>query len=496
MKQISIETTKRGFAAMWESGGGLTSGGTATIIAGKDGEARRPVYIPRGGHLAGGNHALIPVHEGFYIVHAVVSRGTRSSAIISRIVLVSVKDINGEKWEAKVEVEEINTFSRGEWDKPLDDKFVKAVEAAFHKAGSYHCRSACYIDNSVKPEVSEVELKKRAEEARKQDEERARLRQEKVDREAQVKAEAEATSKAAKETGLGARLDAVNIRLTNLGRELVEQGDVSFKWSWQNHYYTEQNIASVERIVTQLENEKAEQDSKRLVREMFQPKFEVFQPRVEVLGLVIEFTSENVKLVGERYGQPYSDEGVLKFVLDLDKREREAVEARAKAEAEIVYQQRKTEAMTLGLPTDVHIWCRRSGRTNAGDGWVIGLDGQDRGNTAWYNPRPRYSSEGDKIWEQILKGEVVLKWSKLNSAAQHEFEVVHLPVDGLTESQLERIQEIQDELESEWEDVRGLASGLSSPSVGAGWGLGNKPKPKPSGGQFTINDLQRKFNGR
>lgn len=496
MKTISIDTTKRGFAAMWESGGGLTSGGSATIITGKNGEARRPVYMPRGGHLACGNHALITVHEGFYIIHAGVSRGTRSSASISRIVSVSVKDINGEKWEAKAEVEEVNTFSKGEWDKPLDEKFVKAVEAAFHKAGSYHCRSAYYIDNSAKPEASEAELKKRAEEARKQDEERARLRQEKADREAHAKAEAEATSKAAKEAGLGARLDAVNIRLTALGRELVEQSEVSFKWSWQNQYYTEQNIANVERSVTQLENEKIEQERKRTTRETFQPKFEVFKPRAEALGLTIEFTSDSVKLGGEYYGQPYSDEGVLKFVADLDKREREAAEARAKAEAEVAYQQRKTEAMALGLPTDVRIWCRHGGRTNAGDGWVIGPDGQDRGNTAWYNPRPRHSSEGDKIWEQILKGEVVIKWSKSNSAASHEFEVVHLPVEGLTEAQLERIHEIQDELEREWEGARGLASGLPSPSVGNGWGLGNKPEPTPSSGQFTLDDLKRKFNGR
>ena len=228
MKTISIDTTKRGFAAMWESGGGLTSGGSATIITGKNGEARRPVYMPRGGHLACGDHALITVHEGFYIVHAGVSRGTRSSASISRIISVSVKDISGEKWEAKAEGEEVNTFSKGEWDKPLDEKFAPAVEAAFHKAGSYHCRSAYYIDNSAKPEAAEADLKKRAEEARKQDEERARLRQEKADREARAKAEAEATSKAVKEAGLGARLEAVNIRLTALGRELVEAGGVSF----------------------------------------------------------------------------------------------------------------------------------------------------------------------------------------------------------------------------------------------------------------------------
>ena len=96
---IKIDTTKRGFAAMWEKGGGMTSGGSAQVITGKEGEARRPIYTPRGGHLACGKHALIGVANGFYVVKASVARGTRSSANISRIVSTSVKDIDGERWE-------------------------------------------------------------------------------------------------------------------------------------------------------------------------------------------------------------------------------------------------------------------------------------------------------------------------------------------------------------------------------------------------------------
>lgn len=476
----------------------MTSGGSATIITGKNGEARRPVYMPRGGHLACGNHALITVHEGFYVVHASVSRGTRSSASISRIVSVSVKDIDGEKWEAKAEVEEVYTFSKGEWNKPLEEKFIKAVEAAFRKAGVYHCRSAYYIDISAKPEASEAELTKQAEETRRQDEDRARLRQAKVDREAQAKAEAEAASKAAKEAGLGARLDAVNVRLTALGRELVEQGEVSFKWSWQNQYYTEQVVANVERSVTQLEAEKIEQERKRITRETFQPKFEVFKPRIEALSLTVEFGTDSVRLTGDYYGQPYSDEGVAKFAAELEKRERDAAEARAKADAEANYQRRKTEAVVFGLPTDIRIWRRRGGRTNAGDGWVIGPNGQDRANTGWSDPysrRLQRYGEGEMIWEQVLPGEIVLKWSKSSSAAPHEFVVVYHPTEPLTEAQLERILEIEDELEKEWKNARGLASGLSSPPVGGGWGLLPKSSPSSKGGTATLDDLRCKWGG-
>ncbi len=473
MRTVKTDVTKRGFPAMWESGGGLTSRGSAIIITGKQGEARRPVYVPRGGHLAGGKHALIVVHEGYHLVYAGVARGDRSRAVIEKITSISVKDIDGEEWDSSVELEKINTFSCGEWERPLDEKFIPAIEAAFNKAGVYHCRSCFYVDMSQKKDISEEEKKRRDDAMRRQDAERARLRQQKAEREAQAKKEAEEKSKAAKDAGLGARLEAVNARLEKLGHKVIELGDIYFKciWHWESQLYTESRVINIEQRVTQLENEEKEQKRKRLVREEFQPKFETLKPRIEALGLTLEFTDADVRLSGDFEGKSYSDEGLTEFMVELDRREREAVEAKAKADAEAVYQERKTKAMRLGLPSNIRIWRRRGGRTNAGDGWVIGPDGQDRDNTAWYNPRSRYPREGDKIWEQILEGEVVLKWAKSSSASPHKFQIIHLPEDHLTEAQLERIREIQDELEAEWKDARGLASGAPSPSVGDGWSL-------------------------
>jgi len=494
-KTIRIDTTKRGIPAIWESGGGMTSGGSATIVTKRDGSKPRAIYTPRGGHLSCGQHALIAVHEGFYIVYAGVSRGTRSSASIELIISTSVKDIDGERWEATAEVEEINSFSQGEWDKPLDEKFSPAVEAAFSKAGSYHCRSAYYIDYSEKSEVSEADKKKRDEEIRRQDENRARLRKEKADREAIERAEAEVASKVAKESELGARIEAANLRLSVLGQKLVELGESTFTWHGAPQLYTEKDVSWIEHNVTHWENEKTEKERKRLARELFQPKFEVFKPRAEAIGFSIDFTDDRVKLGSDHYGQAYSEEGLSAFTASLDQKEREAAESRAKADAEANYQKRKTESVALGLPTDIRIWRRRGGRTNAGDGWVIGPNGEDRPNTGWTDPNSRRLhryGEGEMIWEQILVGEVVLLWSKSCSAAEHNFEVVHLPSEGLTEPQLERIKEIQDELESEWEGARGLASGLPSPPVGDGWGLlkGNTAESK-IGGNSLGNAFSR-----
>lgn len=495
---IRIETTKRGIPALWESGGGLTSGGSATVIAKRDGSKPRAVYMPRGGHLACGNHALIPVHEGYYIVHAGVSHGTRSSATIERIVSVSVKDVDGEKWEATAETETINSFSRGEWDKPLDEKFAPAVGAAFQKAGTYHCRGAYYVDFSDKPAESPADKKRREDEMRRQDAERAQLRQSKAEREALAKEEAEVASKAAKEAGLGARLDAVNVRLGALGCDLITQDDSYFTWWGRPQLYSETAVSSVEWQMEQFETQRAEEERKRIARETFQPKFEVFTARATAIGRSIDFGSDSVKLSGEYYSYPYSEEGVATFAASLDRKEREAAEARAKAAAEALYQQRKTEAVALGLPTDIHIWRRRGGRTNAGDGWVIGPDGNDRPNTGWTDPNSRRLTrygEGTMIWDQILPGEVVLQWSKSCSAAAHNFDVIHMPTEGLTEAQLERVKEIQDELENEWKGASGLASGLPSPPVGDGWGLLPKQSPQSAGGA-SIADLGARWGAR
>lgn len=498
---IAIDTTKRGFPAMWESGGGMTSGGSATIITGRNGEKRRPIYVPRGGHLACGNHALIGVDRGFHIVTASVGRGSRDSATVKRIISTDVKDVHGEKFEATAVVEVLNTFSLGEWDHPLDAKFEAAVEAAFRKAGSYHCRSAYYVDSSAKPATTEGDLKRKAEEMRRQDAERAKLRQAKADADARAKAEAENASKAAKESGLGARLERVNARLTTLGRETAELGEVSFKWSWQMLLYTEENVARVERHVEQVEAEAAEKERKLQMREAFQPKFQVHMVRAEALNLTVEFGDESVRLGGEWQGYFYSEDGLAGFVAKLAQNEKERLEARLKAEAEVRYQELKAKGEAAGLPQDVKIWKRTGSATNAGNGWVIGSNGMDREPTSMYNSEPRRLQrygEGYMVWEQILPGEVVLRWAKAYTAADHEFEVVHMPTEGLTPAQLGRIAEIEAELAQQWDGRTGMSSGDPSPSTGNGWGLAPKPELKPAqpAAPTTMADLLGKFGRR
>ena len=495
-KSITIDTTKRGLPAVWESGGGYTSKGGAVVITKPDGSKPRAVYVRRGGHLASGDHALVVVREGYYLVRVGISRGDRSSGSIEQIVETSVKDIYGERFEASATVKVVNTFSEGSWDKPLDAKLEAAVEAAFRKASIYHCRSAVYIDASErKPESAEARRRREAEMAR-QDAARAKLRADKAAADAKAKAEAEAASRAAlpalmpRLSTLVDRIVAVRAADPNTSYSELQLGDsrFSFGWGLKDVLYTDANLTTAERTVSDWE----EQLAKRQQREAMIPQFETFGPRVEALGLTLDFGQEKVNWSGESSwygGFTYDQEGLAAFESDLvrkeeeaakEVRERAAAEAKAKAEA---------EAAELGLPQNVHIWKRTGGATNCGMGWVITSGGFDRERDALENDNPRRAArydEGYLVWKQILLGELVLAWRKAFTAAEHGFEVIHLPEEGLTEAQLERVAEIQQELEDTWSSRRGLASGAPSPSVGRGWGLGDFETP-PSNSEVAYS---------
>lgn len=475
-RSIKIDATKRGVPAVWEQGGGMTSGGSATVVAKPDGGKPRPVYVCRGGHLACGEHALIAVHQGYYLVHGGVSRGVRSWGRIERVVKTSVKDVHGQTFEATAEVEVINTFSEGSWDRPLDAKLEAAVEAAFGKASTYHCRWAWYVDTSERPAETPEQRKRREAEMAKQDAERARLRADKAAADAKAKAEAEAASREAKAAGLGIRLEAVNGRLTAIGHKPIELGETYFGSTWSKKLYTEAAVAEAERSVARWEEQVAESLRRQQARAEFQPQFEAFVPRVENLGLTLSFGEEKVNWEGGSYygGFAYTQEGLESFKSDLIRKEEEATKKAREEAAAAAKASAEANAEVLGLPQNIRIWKRTGGATGCGMGWVITPDGFDRERDGLENDNPRRAArydEGYLVWKQILPGELVLAWRKAFTAAEHEFEVVHLPSEGVTEAQLERVAEIQQELEDTWAGRRGLASGAPSPSVGDGWGL-------------------------
>jgi hypothetical protein len=207
MKKIRIEKTKKGFPAFWEKGGGYTNTGEATIIANKDGQPKKAIYVRRRGHLANENHALVILEVGDYIIKAnhhrkdfeieiykvvnfesencshfstgatldtmtveeFVSKygnlenftklkgflrdtyqidektAAQSTRIfdIGELEILELKEETYEKTYAVVE--QVNCFSRGEWDAKLPAYLYAAVWRTMEKATCYHCREPHFI---------------------------------------------------------------------------------------------------------------------------------------------------------------------------------------------------------------------------------------------------------------------------------------------------------------------------------------------------------------
>lgn len=207
IKKIAIERTKKGYPAHWEQGGGYTNTGVATIIAGKNGQPKKPIYVRARGHLANGKHALIPLEIGDYIIRVhhkgdffieilkiidfeVEKYTTYGNAMPGELALseeefkkmygVSFDEIDApvlknplgyplkyievmdryvsktgwgshtiyekiEEEETYAVVELVADYSQEKWEPELPAHLETAVQGAMEKATCYHCRSPHYI---------------------------------------------------------------------------------------------------------------------------------------------------------------------------------------------------------------------------------------------------------------------------------------------------------------------------------------------------------------
>jgi len=137
--KMAIERTKKGYPACWESGGGYRNTGDAIVVAGKDGQPKKAVYIRRRGELANAPHALIILEVGDHIVEA---HHHREDFYIEISKILGFEN-DGEETFALVE--RVNRFDRGEWDAEFPMFLKAAVEAAVAKATCYHCRQPHYV---------------------------------------------------------------------------------------------------------------------------------------------------------------------------------------------------------------------------------------------------------------------------------------------------------------------------------------------------------------
>ena len=317
------------------------------------------------------------------------------------------------------------------------------------------------------------------------------------DRAYKAKLAAEEESRASREKYLP-RLTEIQAELAELHRPQkfdrygvseISFGETRFELGYDHFLYNEDSLAKAEAYLVHarewVSTEEAKRQAEADARAAFEPKFEELRSRIEEFGRELSFDEEGarVKDPAKASASRWSwSNGVTTYSYDqagLDAllTEIQAEEARLEAEkAAEELKKAQAEAKALGLPGNVRLW-HRSGATNAGKAWVIGPNGMERecdlvdtmvcgSNSKRYHQ----SYEGDHVWNQILPGELVIYWSHAYTAAPHEFRVIYRP-ETLTEAQLERVAEIQNELEEEFFGKSGLTGTRTCPSIGQGWGL-------------------------
>lgn len=133
--RVPIERTRRGYPALWESGGGYTNTGRATIIAAADGNPKKAVYVRRRGHLACGQHALVIIEPGDYVIRAGHHRGDFTISVLEIVALDEKTALLQERY----------SFDNGEWSDDPPEHLHPAIRVAREKARCYHCRSPHFI---------------------------------------------------------------------------------------------------------------------------------------------------------------------------------------------------------------------------------------------------------------------------------------------------------------------------------------------------------------
>jgi len=153
MDKMKLEKTRSGLPALWEKGGAGTNTGDSVIIADHRGEPPVATYIKTRGSLSCGEHALVIVKPGMFVVTANQHRSD------FRIRIQRIVTIHGIGGEFEAEVELMTEFDQNEWVPLLPDFLSKATEAAKKKASDYHCRSVFFAKEKKpkeepKPEVA------------------------------------------------------------------------------------------------------------------------------------------------------------------------------------------------------------------------------------------------------------------------------------------------------------------------------------------------------
>ena len=136
------KTLGLGLPAVWEAGGGMTRTGHAQIVARYDGTPPKAVYVRRRGHLACGEHALVVVRPGMYIIE--VHRRDKKAEFSVRIMRIEEIEFVEDEFVAVCDVVNFCARNIEEAIARAPVPLARAVRAAVEKSLCYHCREPHY----------------------------------------------------------------------------------------------------------------------------------------------------------------------------------------------------------------------------------------------------------------------------------------------------------------------------------------------------------------
>ena len=269
--------------------------------------------------------------------------------------------------------------------------------------------------------------------------------------------------------------------------------------------YTQENLDQVKEKIVELEahHQLVDEIVKKLV-EKNENTGKSLADRFNELGYDVEVADNGVtyrpkdNLYYPATTIPFSQDTLTdldEFVAKQEKYRRIEQEQKLEKLRQIATQEKKRQQKeqyeAMGLPSDVQVWHRVGAGTMCGDGWVIKSDGSFR-EPDTFTPKKKFSSDGFKCWKQILPGEVALSWKKDSAASEHDFEVIYVPQEGLSNQQKEQILKIEEDIQEEWKDCKGISSGEPSPSVGYGWNICGRKEPllRDEEYEFSQQDTQ------
>lgn len=138
---LNISGTKIRYV-LYEQGGGMSNTGHALVYCNSEGEALKPLYIIRRGHLALGKHAAFGLWEHQTMIEIHASHHRRSFYLALNKVTATKQELVTEKlWG-------ISEVDRDNWKEALPNmytQYTRAIEAAIDKALCYHCREPHYL---------------------------------------------------------------------------------------------------------------------------------------------------------------------------------------------------------------------------------------------------------------------------------------------------------------------------------------------------------------